>query len=381
MSMKKNVRYLASLFFRKNSTVSLSAAALVISLVLSCAFHWSFLTNPYWMVLDDASHAMRYFSKLIESPNLGTLASLDQGRCRMTYLVISSALFAMWSDNALLFWLANCTLLVGCLFMSYAIAGLFTRSRWIALLTPIVFFFLPPIVANFCELQTVEPYQVFFSGFWVYFLIKTDRLLENNASLAEILLSATLCWLNAALFMFSKEQATAGIAFPVGWIILGLLRTTKGSVPKRLVFLVSTFIWMAFLALLVTLRIRGAISGEVDGLYLNNYALDVEAMLRSHNAFMTMLLPRIWPILLIPAAVFALAAVTTRKQNIDARLAYVRPFLFFTGMTLIQYGVILPWEPMVKNLLAASFPLAIVNAVSIDWLVAMEKETRKQRPA
>ena len=373
-------RRLWSLFAGNTIVTSLLVALLCI--VLALLFHWPFLKHPYWIVLDDAARIANFYDKLLASPTLETLLSLDPSRSRPFYWAFGTILYKLGNGSPLAFWHANWIIMAGGLYASFFMARIFTRSAWVAALAPLILFSMPPTVPNFAETSNQEPFLILFGGFFIYLLLNADRQAEETAPWWKIILATACCWLSGALFMFSKEPAAAGVAFPVGWMILGLPLTTKGTVlKKRLPILGATFLWMALLALFTIKRTGSVVDGGESGQYLSQYNLDWQAIATAHRTFMAMLLPRIWHVLLIPAAAFVLAAATARKHNWPLRLRYLRPFLFFSGITVIQYSVILPWIPMTKNLLPACLPLAVVNAICIDCLIAMGSEARTKTQA
>jgi len=360
-------------FFRQNSAVVVACLVLVLCITLSLAFHWPFLKDPYWLVLDDASRIVNFFDELLASPTLETLMSLDPTRSRPLYWALGAALYKLGNGEPEIFWHFNWVALAGGLYLSYVIARLFAKSCWSAAIAPVLLFFMPPVVPNYAETSNQEPLLILFGGLFVYLLLKADRRLESETAWRRWIPTAILCWLSGALFVFSKEPATAGVAFPVGWMMLGLPLSAKGTIRRRSLFLGATFFWMAVLAYVTITRIGGVVDAGAGGEYLSQYSLDWKAIGNAHGIFMTALLPRIWPVLAIPAIALALSLATLRKDNWEIRLAYLRPFLFFSGMALIQYCVILPWIPMTKNLLPSCLPLAIVNAICIDCLLTLGK--------
>ncbi len=359
-----------------NKPITVAVTAALICTALALAFHWPFLKHPYWIVLDDAARISHFFDKLIETPTLDTLLALDPTRSRPLYWAFGAVLYKL-GGTPLAFWHANWIIMAAGLYVSFLMARSFTRSTWIAVLSPVLLFSMPPIAPNFAETSNQEPFLVLFGGLFIYLLLGMDRLAEKAVRWWRILLAIACCWSAGALFVFSKEPAAAGVAFPVGWMILGLPLSTKDTILKRrLPLLTATFLWMALLALMTIIRTGSVVDGGDSGQYLSNYKLDWQAIATAHRTFTAMLLPRIWHVLLIPALTFALAAATTRKHNWQLRLSYLRPFLFLTGISVIQYTVILPWIPMVKNLLPACLPLAAVNAICIDCLVTMGRSAR-----
>ncbi len=351
---------------------SLIVAAMCI--LLAIAFQWPFLTNPYWNVLDDASRVINASDVLAQDPTLDTLMSLDPARSRPFYWIFGAALHTISPSEPWIFWHANWVLLAGGLYAAYLVARIFTTSAWTAAAAPLFLFAMPPVVPVYAETSGQESLMLLFGGFFIYFLLKADRLLEDSASWKRAGTAAIFCWLSGALFILSKEPSAAGVAFPVGWMILGLPLSTRGTILKRrLPVLVATFLWMAVLSALTVARISGVIDGGEDDQYLGNYAMNWQAIATAHKTFMTMLLARIWPVLLIPLLTVGVALASLRSFNREQLLAYARPFLFLLGIAVIQYAVVLPWIPMVKNLLPSCLPLAAANAICIDCLLTLRK--------
>ena len=351
---------------------SLIVAAMCI--LLAIAFQWPFLTDPYWNVLDDASRVINASDVLAQNPTLETLMSMDASRSRPFYWIFGAALHTISPAEPWIFWHANWILLAGGMYAAYLVARIFTASAWTAALAPIFLYAMPPVVPVYSETSGQESLMLLFGGLFIYYLLKADRLLEDSASWKRAGTAALFCWISGALFVFSKEPSAAGVAFPVGWMILGLPLSTKGTIlKKRLPVLMATFLWMTVLSALIVARISGVIDGGANDQYLGNYAMNWQAIATAHKTFMTMLLARIWPVLVIPLLTVGVALASLRSFNREQLLAYLRPFLFLLGIAVIQYAVVLPWIPMVKNLLPSCLPLAAANAICIDCLLTLRK--------
>ena len=340
--------------------------ALLLCAGLSLALHMPFLSTPRWVILDDASRIYGPFRALDASPTLTTLLQQDPSRSRPMYWVAGYATYKLGGGSAAAFWHSNWIILALSAFAVYGLAQLFTEKSWLALAAPVVLILAPPVVPNYSELSNQEPWMIFFETGFLFFMFYADRLIRDEKGIGRVAGPALACWLLACPFILTKEPAAASLAFPVGWAILALPWSDRATWKKRLLFLGLTFCAQLPWAYYHIQRVGGAVHGEERSGYLSNFAMDWSTITGSLQAYRIMLMPLVWPVLLIPAVALLLTLVFMFTRHRHRAAESLRPLLFFLGIAFIQFAVVLPWTVMTKNLLPAFVGLSIANAVALD---------------
>jgi len=337
------------------------------------------LRESHWLILDDASDIRDRIRPLLADPTLSTLMETDNvSRFRPVHWILRTFIYWIGGGQPAAFWHANWMILTLSLFLAYSIAKQFCTNRLAPIICPILLFLAPPLVEVQYSSSAQERWLLLFGMLLLHLMFLTDKRILGGIAPAKRWGLAVLTWMGGVLYIYSKEPATIGVFFPVVWLLLTLRRgkQTPGR-KQRVIFLLVTFAVLVLVASVpFVLRTVRTWMENKEG-YSGGFEISWTKMAVTHNAYRIMFFPRVWPLLLPPlmAAVLALCAVATPRRR--AIVPYVAPIVFFLLISGIQYVIRLPWEAQVRYLLPIMGPLVIVNALSVDYVLAM---VRKPEP-
>ena len=360
----------------------ISVGVFCLCFLLSFVMHRPLLDNPQWLILDDASDIHKFFRPLCENPNINTLRLIDNNsRFRPVHWIVRTSIYAIGDGQPKAFWWANVWFLSISLFMGYAIARLFTQNLFTPILAPLLLFASPPVVEIFYSLSAQERWLLLFGSIFVYLLLLTDKLIAKGGGWKKVVPVVGATWFTGLLFLYSKEPAMVSVFFPLLWMAVALPWSDCGKRFRRIGFLLCTFVIQLLLAVFPLILRTLPTWGGGEKTYASDYTIDWAHIGASHDVFKILLLPRIWPLLIILPIAITVALVLWKSPAKRVSFGYVRPVCFFALVAFLQYAIILPWNPQVRYLLPAALPFVLVSTLCVDYLagiVLFEKRTPRQ---
>jgi len=344
-------------------------------ILASIYLHRSFLREPHRLILDDASDIVRVFRPLIENPSMQTIIETDESsRYRPMYWIIRAFIHWLGNGEVDLFWYVNAAILGMTLFMSYCIAGLLTKNRFVPILAPVLLFFIPGIVENYCVIAGQEPWIIFFESIFIYLLLRVDRSLASGSGWRRQIPLAIGCWMSGIAMILSKAPGNVATLISLfALIFTAASKRTPGFKPRIIISAVG-FVILAFTTALSISHLAGVWRGE-ETVYSSNFILSGELIADHHAQYSTLLAGLIWPLILaIPLTTLAVTLLAYFTSSQTPAKPYVKYIIFFALIAAVQYVICLPWLVMVRYLFPAALSVVIINTLCVDYTLQIARK-------